>query len=320
MTRPLRLGLLGTGVAARQLYLPAFRALSRRVQVVACASRGRASAEAFAALAGIPRVVDTAEELIHLPEVDALFLSLPIDAQPRYVLAALHAGKPVLSEKPVGPSVAVARKLIARAERLAVPWLVGENYAYAPTLHRLLDWLARGRLGALRVASVRQLNRMGPQNPYFHTAWRVAPGHVGGYLTDGGVHVAHWLRRCCGEPRRVRATTAAFEADKPPLDTAVATIELDSGVLATWTSCFAAPYSGPALELFGSEGSARLGMNEAVLESSRGKLTTFRSERSTFELELAHFAEVVLRGATPLVTPESALADLALVEAIVKAR
>src|SRR5688572_8582082 len=99
MKRKLRLGLIGTGIAARELYLPAFKRLNRRIEVVACANRTRAKAEAYAKLAGVTKVVDSGEELIGLPEVDAVVVSLPIDKQPAFVLAALGAKKPVLSEK-----------------------------------------------------------------------------------------------------------------------------------------------------------------------------------------------------------------------------
>lgn len=320
MPKPLRLALLGTGVAARELYLPAFRRLERRIEVVACASRGQSSAEEFAQLAGIPKVAASAAELFALPEVEAVLVSLPIDAQPEQVLAALRAGKPVLSEKPVGPSVAAARRLVEQAAELPVPWLVAENYAFSPTLHRVLGWLQAGRLGALRVASVRQILTMDASNPYFHTAWRKSPRFVGGFVVDGGVHLAHWLRRCCGTPRTVRAVTAAFDPEKPPLDSAVAAIEFESGVLASFTSCYSARASGPALELFGSEGMARLSLEEATLEPHSGRALCYRTNRSTIDLELAHFADVVQRGAPPAITPADALADLELIEAVAKAR
>ncbi|MBI4916810.1 MAG: gfo/Idh/MocA family oxidoreductase, partial [Acidobacteria bacterium] len=78
MKRKLRLGLLGTGVAARTLYLPAFARLTDRVEVVACASRHRENAASYARLADIPLVAGGARELLSLPHLDAVFISLPI--------------------------------------------------------------------------------------------------------------------------------------------------------------------------------------------------------------------------------------------------
>ncbi|MGH7443027.1 MAG: Gfo/Idh/MocA family protein, partial [bacterium] len=113
--RPLRLGLLGTGIAARKLYWPALKKMRSTVRLVACANRTRSKAEAFARDTGTPKVVAGARALLALPEVEAVLISLPIQVQPRHVLQALAAGKAVLSEKPLAPSLAEGRRLLERA-------------------------------------------------------------------------------------------------------------------------------------------------------------------------------------------------------------
>ena len=184
MASKLRLGMIGTGVAARRLYLPAFARLGKKVEVVACMNRTRKKAEEYARLANIPKVVDTAEELILLPEVDAVLISLPIAAQPEWVKKALAAGKPVISEKPLAPSVAEGKKLVKAVARYDVPWLVAENFAFMPAIERLRGWLDQGRLGEPRLVEVMQLTFMDAKNPYFHTSWRHQPKHVGGFVAD----------------------------------------------------------------------------------------------------------------------------------------
>lgn len=318
MQKKLRLGLLGTGVAARKLYLPAFEKLGRRIELVACANRRRAKAEDYARLAGIPKVVDDAEELFALPEVEAVLVSLPIELQPQYVLAALRAGKAVLSEKPVAPSVAAGRKLIRAARRFEAPWLVGENFAFMPHVHELVDWLARGKLGEVRLVHVVQMTRMDATNPYFDTKWRAKPKHVGGFVTDGGVHMANVLRRCFGTPTVVKSLTASFDPALPPLDTAVAALRFPSGALGTWTSCFSTPSSGPMLRVLGSRAHAELHYGELVLRDARGREIRYPSPKDSFQAEFEHFVDVVKRGKPVAVTPEDALADLALLEAIVR--
>ena len=96
--RPLRLGILGTGIAANKLYLPQLKKLGREIEVVACANRTRTKAVAFAKAAGVPLVLDSGEDLLAQPQVEAVVISLPIELQPAWVLRALKAGKHVLSE------------------------------------------------------------------------------------------------------------------------------------------------------------------------------------------------------------------------------
>src|SRR5262245_18454880 len=156
MAAKLRLGLIGTGVAAQKLYLPAFRSLEKKLEVTACTNRTRKKAAEYARLAGIPRVLDTADDLIASPDVDAVLISLPIDAQPELEKRALAASKPVISEKPMAPSVKEGKKLVAATARASVPWLVGENFAFMPAIARMASWLAQGKLGELRLCEVYQ--------------------------------------------------------------------------------------------------------------------------------------------------------------------
>lgn len=314
MAKTLRLGLIGTGVAARELYAPAFKEVRQKVKLVACANRTRAKAEAYAKALGIPKVVDTAEELIALPEVDAVMISLPIDRQPLYVLKALRAGKPVLSEKPVAPNVAEGRRLVQSAAKFDVPWLVGENFAFMSHVEQLESWLTAGKLGGVRLVQVTQMTRMNEKNPYFNTAWRANPAHVGGFIVDGGVHVAHVVRRCFGMPKSVRGLVGAFDERLPPIDTAVSVMRFESGALGTWTSCFCAEYDGPLLRVFGNRANAELGWDSVTLKPFSGAEKTVKSRANSFSVQFGHFADVVLRGKPVRVTPKDALADLSMME------
>jgi predicted dehydrogenase len=315
--KKLRLGLLGTGIAATELYLPAFRQLGHRIELVACANRTRKKAERYAKLAGVGRVVDSAEELFALPELEAVVVSLPIESQPKYVLAALQAGKAVLSEKPVGPSVAAARRLIQAAKRFDQPWLVGENYAFMAHALRLAELVKRGELGEVRVVEAVQMTFVDAKNRYFQTAWRATPRHVGGFVTDAGVHVANVVRRCFGMPKVVKHLTASFEPGLAPLDTALALLRFDSGAVGTWTSCFSAHYQGPILRVYGKEATAELSSRELVVRRG-GRSSTFRPKKDSFHAQFEHFADVVKLGRPLALTPADALNDLILLEALVK--
>lgn len=320
MRSRLRLGILGTGLAAKLLYLPALQALERRIQVVACANRRRKKAEHFAKLLGSAQVVDTAEELIARADVEALLISLPIDVQPQYVRLALRAGKAVLSEKPVAPSVAAGKRLLKSTARYDVPWLVGENYHFMPQVSKLREWINARRLGDLRMVEVTQINKMDRGNPYFHTTWRREPNFVGGFVVDGGVHLAHVVRYCVGTPVLISGRTAQLDGALPPIDSVVALLEFASGTLGTWTSCFSGHYQGPFLRVSGSRGYAELTYDRATLYDAKGKQVVFQSSTDSFYAQFEHFADVVLRGKKPEVTAMEALQDLELMEGLVKLR
>lgn len=320
MPRKLRLGLVGTGLAPRLLYLPAFRALSHRIDLVSCANRTRAKAEEYAAEVGIPTVHDTAEQVIADPDVEAVLLSLPIDLAPRYVLAALRAGKAVLTEKPNAANTAAGRRLLRAAAAYDAPYLVGENYAFMSHAQQLARWVAQGRLGDLRLVEVRDHTVMDARQPWFHTSWRNNPAHVGGFVVDAGVHLARVLRSCVGDPVEVRGLQALQSPDLSPVDTVAVALRFESGALGSWTSCFSAPQDGPKIKITGTKGVASWHPDHVELVSTSGAVTRAELKEDSFTAQFRHFADVVVTGVPLQVTPEDTLGDLALLERLVKGR
>ena len=318
--KKLRLGLIGTGLAAKDLYWPALKKLKGRIEIVAVCNRTRKKAERFARMAGVKMVVDTAEELIALPNVDAVAIALPIEAQPRYVLKALKAGKAVLSEKPVGPNVAAGQRLLQAAKRYKQPWLVAENFAYWPHLAWAQKLLLAGQLGDVRLVEVAQMGILDERNPYFHTAWRTSPKFKGGFVLDAGVHLAHVMRKLLGAPVSIRGLTGQFNPSLPPLDTALAVMRFSSGAMGIWKSCFSARHQGPMLKLYGSKADLELHWGEGILISASGKRTRLKSKASSYYYQFENFADAVLRGKALKVSPAETLADLKIMQAIVDAR
>jgi predicted dehydrogenase len=184
----------------------------------------------------------------------------------------------------------------------------------------LRRWLRDERLGEIRLVQVTHINLMNAQNPYFNTPWRAKPGHVGGFVVDGGVHLANVVRRCFGSPKVLRSAVASFDPKLPPVDTALALLQFPSGALGTWTSCFSARYDGPILRIYGSRANVELTWDSVTLRDAKGKTSTQLSRRNSFAEELLHFRDMVFRGVPPRVTPADALEDLALVERLCAAR
>lgn len=321
--RPLQLGILGTGLAARKLYWPALQALRREVRVAAVCNRSPAKARAFARLTGTAQVAPTPAALFARPDVEAVLVSLPIHAQPRYVLQALRAGKHVLSEKPVAPSLAAGRALLKAAaphQRRGLLWLVGENFRFMPQVARAQRWLEDGALGDLRLVEARQCTFMDASNPYFHTAWRTRPRFTGGFVVDGGVHIADIVRRLLGLPVGLKSLRAQFNPALPPLDTCLAVLRFRNGAVGTWTSCFSASGGGPMVALRGSKADCEIHWGHAELKPHGRKPRVFRAKTGSFEAQFRHFARAV-RGLEPLAfSPREALADLAFMQGLVQGR
>jgi predicted dehydrogenase len=136
---PLNLALLGSGLFATNAYLPSISEPSNKhIKLHTLWSRSESSVSKLASkateLGHSPRVLHGPEGLQAIwddKSIEAVSLVLPITAQPELILAALKAGKHVISEKPVGKDVQAARELIEEYERVYKPkgliWRVAES-------------------------------------------------------------------------------------------------------------------------------------------------------------------------------------------------
>ncbi len=143
MTQALRVGILGAArIAERAVVTPA---RANGAQVVAVAARDLGRAQAYASQHDIPRAYGSYDELLADPEIDLVYNPSPNSEHVRWTLAALRAGKHVLSEKPFAANAAQARLVAAEAgDRLV---LEGFHHRYHPAHLRLLELVRTGAIG-----------------------------------------------------------------------------------------------------------------------------------------------------------------------------
>lgn len=165
-------------------------------RLVAVAARSPERARAYAARHGIERVVGSYAELISDPEVDVVYNALPNSLHGPWNLAAVQAGKHVLTEKPFS-SNAVEARAVAEAVRVSgVTLLEGFHYLFHPVNRRLLDVVRSGTVGAVtRVETVLRMPKPSENDP----RWELALS--GGSLMDlgcYGLHASRMLSDVCG--------------------------------------------------------------------------------------------------------------------------
>ncbi|WJV49561.1 Gfo/Idh/MocA family protein [Streptomyces flavofungini] len=195
-----------SGWAARA-HLPALTRLpGYRLRALAASTpkSARAAGETY----GIGRTHGSAAELAADPAVDLVVVSVRVPRHREAVLAALAAGKHVLSEWPLGRGVTEAEDLAAAAARAGVRTFAGLQARVAPAVRHLRDLVAEGFVGeVLSTSLVASGRRWGPT---------FEPG--GAYLLDkenGGTmltipfgHTVDALTMVLGEFAEVSATTA----------------------------------------------------------------------------------------------------------------
>lgn len=194
MAHSLRIGILGSGHIVLNAILDAI-AEADRASVAAIATRSDgATLKADRRLAGAKIMTgpDSYAELVASDDVDAVYIGLPNHLHKSWTLAAIHHGKHVLCEKPLGVDAAEASEMVDAAKLADVRLVEGFMYRYNPQHARVREIIASGELGEVKL--VRSGFTVPLDDPLGNV--RFGPYPAAGALFDVGVYcinVSRWM-------------------------------------------------------------------------------------------------------------------------------
>lgn len=144
---PVRFGVVGPGRAGRRFAQGVAAVPS--TEIVAVWGRTAARAEAFAQEFGVPRVCVTLNELLALPDVDAVYVATHPDSHAELGCAALAAGKHVLCEKPAALNERQVKQLARAARKHDRLFMEAMKPPFFPLYRRLRAHLAADPIGPI---------------------------------------------------------------------------------------------------------------------------------------------------------------------------
>ncbi|KJF16062.1 MULTISPECIES: Gfo/Idh/MocA family oxidoreductase [Acidithrix] len=155
MDKTLRIGFVGSGWMARA-HAHAIRTIGELgclpfvLKCDAIAGLRYESTIRVASRLGFERPMRHWEEVVFDPAVDIVAILGPTSNHFEMVLAALEAGKAVLCEKPLAPSLRECEQLAQRANRSGCLSALGYNYRFVPAITLGVELYRSGRLGEVR--------------------------------------------------------------------------------------------------------------------------------------------------------------------------
>ncbi|SER35495.1 Gfo/Idh/MocA family protein [Microlunatus flavus] len=318
---PLRLGLLGAARISEDAVVAPAHELG--VRLVAVAARDQDRARAFAEQHGVERTVADYQALVDDPEVEAVYNPLANALHAPWNLAAVAAGKPVLSEKPFAGNAQQAREVRDAAARAGVPVVEAFHQLYHPITARLLELAGNGEIGELQHVEARML--MPPPAPD-DPRWSAELD--GGGLMDVGCYALHAVRDLAGlrggEPRVLRAV-GGEHPDRPGVDAwLTADLELPGGVSARVESSMTHQDVDFSLRLVGSRGEAYAPNFVKPQQDDRVVLTRLGEDpvvehlgrRTSYTYMLEAFARLVREGVPMRSDADDAVTTMELVDAV----
>jgi UDP-N-acetylglucosamine 3-dehydrogenase len=142
-----RIGLIGCGLFGES-HLQAFRAVPR-AEIGALYDIDRSRAEEMARTYSVPRVCDSMEHLIGIPDLSAIDVVTPEETHLEPVLASCKAGKHVFVEKPLATDLEHCDRMIKAAEAAGTTLMVGQIVRFETKAAMLKDEISSGRLGRI---------------------------------------------------------------------------------------------------------------------------------------------------------------------------
>jgi predicted dehydrogenase len=300
VSTPFRWGILGTGRINIRV-LPGFRDAGHTIAIVG--SRDPARARAHADELGAERT-GTYDEVLAAKDVDGVYISLPNGLHREWTERASAAGKHVLCEKPMAPTAADCRAMVAACAKAGVQLVEAFMYRHQPRyqiVRRIIDSGEIGRVVSVDAAFGYRLDR--PDDI------RLSPSLGGGSTQDVGCYAVNAVRWLLGEPRAIRGY--AVDRRGVGVDThAAAVFEYASGAVGT-VACSFDTAMGQWLTIMGERGMIEVPQPYLPRDDATVRVTGGNGDRiESVELDNQYghqfraFASLVREGGTSL-TPGS---------------
>ncbi|NQT53757.1 Gfo/Idh/MocA family oxidoreductase, partial [bacterium] len=294
------------------------------------AARAEAVGQAFGSVPWFTAI----EPLLERDDVDAVYIATPTIAHAPQALAAIHAGKHVLVEKPVAMTAAEARRIATAAERKGVLAGTGFMMRHHGAHQKIKQLIADGAIGTPVMARA----QLSCWYPPMAGAWRQDPAlGGGGAFIDMGNHCFDLLEMFLGRTTEVHAFMGNRVHDYASEDTAVATFRFASGAFGVVDALFNVPDEavGNVLEIYGSGGSIRCegtigqtpggsvrlvttatGGYDAKQQRAAAKERVVRFRQvNTYRAEIEDFTRAVRTGGTPAVSVADGIWNMKVVDA-----
>lgn len=341
--KKLRIGIIGNGGIAMGAHVPAYKGMDNVEIVAACdiiEERARRVSDEFG---GKPAVFTDYKELLKLPDLDAVDICTPNYLHSIIAVDALESGLHVFCEKPDAISVEEAVRMQKAAQTSGKILMVMRNNRFHTASQYLKNYIAQGKAGEIYAGRCGWQRRRGipGKGGWFTTKEQSG----GGPLIDLGVHMidlAIWLM---GSPTPVAvsgSTYCKFANDETKSDSvhsqfgdskedgifdvedlAMGFIKFDNG------ACLQIEFSWASniekernfVELRGTKaGFTWDGGDVKIFTEEGGELVDLKPHCSGsangHEMNLRHFADVLLNGADPCFVPQQGVDMIKILSAI----
>jgi predicted dehydrogenase len=323
--RKLGYAIVGLGGYGLGVIIPQFKNC-RNSRLVALVSGDPAKAKRVAAEYGVPeRGIYSYQDYDRIrdnPDIDIVYICLPVSMHAEYTIRAAKAGKHVLCEKPMAVSSRECESMIAACRQAGKKLMIGYRCHFEATNLEARRRARAGEIGRLRYFRSEHGFTMGSPD-----SWRLKKAMSGGgSMMDIGIYALNAARYMTAEePLAVYAKETTDRKDprfREVEDMIQFELEFPSGVLASCMSMYSANQNH--ILLMGDKGRIELEPGTAyrgnrlwVGGGRDSEVTPPPGPGATqWAGQLDHMAQCVLQDKEPIVAGEEGLKDIRIIEAV----
>lgn len=203
----------------------------------------------------IPVFVKDFNELLAVPEVDAVVICSPTDTHADYVVKAAKAGKQIFCEKPLDLSLDRVREVLKIVDENEVKLMLGFNRRFDPEFKKIRQLVENGAVGDVHIVKITSRDPGPPPVSYIKVS--------GGMFLDMTIHDFDMARYISGKQVKEVFAKGTVKVDPEigkagDIDTAVITLTFEDDTMAVIDNCRKAVYGyDQRLEVFGNKGMAQ---------------------------------------------------------------
>lgn len=310
----LRLGMVGCGAIAGW-HLEAIAKAAHRTDVTAVIDVRGERAVALAAKTNAKPYTDL-EEALRTDAFDAALVMVPHDRHEAVATAVLKAGRHLLLEKPMAPTLDACARILAAAKEAGTIFMVAENAQYWPEVVTAKNLVEAGAIG--EVITARSWHCAPPMDEFYRgdDPWRLSAGATGGGIAiDTGSHWLRPLRMWLGEIDEVVAVTGRVMDDMEGESLCRALCRFGGGVVASFDALLSPGPAAPVapFQLTGTKGEIVVEHGRVLLydgTEARGSAHGGGNYFMSYQAQIADFEATVLDGTAPAAPAEFALGEL----------
>lgn len=203
----------------------------------------------------IPVFVKDFDELLSVPELDAVVICSPTDTHADYVVKAANAGKQIFCEKPLDLSLARVKEVLKIVDESGVKLMLGFNRRFDPEFKKIKQLVVNDAVGDPQIIKITSRDPGPPPVSYIKVS--------GGMFLDMTIHDFDMARYISDKEVEEVFAKAVVKVDPEigeagDVDTAIITLTFKDDSMAVIDNCRKAVYGyDQRLEVFGSKGMAQ---------------------------------------------------------------